>query len=644
MALTKISTGGVKDDAASQAKIADEAIDEARLQVSNAGTNGQFLQKQSGNTGGLTWAAANEYTHPNHSGEVTSTADGAQVIASDVVDEDNLKISNSGTNGQYLQKQSGNTGGLTWADVTIPPSGNTIDLVADGAIAAGKPVIIKSNGKAEQVKTTVTERTSQHSVPAASSQASSGVDHTGKSTQYGGIGVAWSETSNVGGMFFREVNTGANVNCMDFAAYSAGNVVKPETGNIEVINTNGSEITAVWDSNTDQFVIAYRRDSNNRIEVTWTDINSTNTRRIDPHDSADEVEATSSVYPRLCDCGSGRILIVWNENTSNYKVQGRFYVWDSNAADYVLGPVFDINSSSGGGSSSKREWIDVTYDSTSGKVVAAWSDPNNSDSNKGAAAVGTISGSGSSTTATWGTQVTYNTNAVSKHRIVTDDSAGKVVLSYISTTNAARLCARVGTISGTSISFGTEAELDGNPNPTDSSYFTDLVYMPSLQKTLAVFSVKIGSNHYPRTKTLAISGTSITQSNEFAIAPSGSGGQRFMALAWMGNDNLSTVMLGCSNADDSHRGEFRTLHMSTSTTNLTATNCIGFANSAISDGNTGTINVQGSIATGQSGLTPASIYFVQPNGTLGTSIDGTQANLMAIASDKGMINTKVQHS
>jgi len=56
MALTKISTGGVKDDAASQAKIADEAIDEARLQVSNAGSNGQFLQKQSGNTGGLTWA------------------------------------------------------------------------------------------------------------------------------------------------------------------------------------------------------------------------------------------------------------------------------------------------------------------------------------------------------------------------------------------------------------------------------------------------------------------------------------------------------------------------------------------------------------------------------------------------------------
>ena len=78
MALTKISTAGVKDDIVTTAKIADdaitsaliaddgvvqaavadEAIDEARLQISNAGSNGQFLSKQSGNTGGLTWASA----------------------------------------------------------------------------------------------------------------------------------------------------------------------------------------------------------------------------------------------------------------------------------------------------------------------------------------------------------------------------------------------------------------------------------------------------------------------------------------------------------------------------------------------------------------------------------------------------------
>ena len=36
-------------------------------------------------------------------------------MASESVDEDNLKISNSGSNGQFLSKQSGNSGGLTWA-------------------------------------------------------------------------------------------------------------------------------------------------------------------------------------------------------------------------------------------------------------------------------------------------------------------------------------------------------------------------------------------------------------------------------------------------------------------------------------------------------------------------------------------------
>ena len=58
------------------------------------------------------------YTHPNHSGEVTSTADGATVIVSNIVDEDNLKISNAGSDGEFLSKQSGNTGGLTWATPT----------------------------------------------------------------------------------------------------------------------------------------------------------------------------------------------------------------------------------------------------------------------------------------------------------------------------------------------------------------------------------------------------------------------------------------------------------------------------------------------------------------------------------------------
>ena len=63
-------------------------------------------------------SGANNYVHPNHTGEVTSTADGATVIADNVVDEANLKVSNAPTNGYALTAQSGAAGGLTWAAVS----------------------------------------------------------------------------------------------------------------------------------------------------------------------------------------------------------------------------------------------------------------------------------------------------------------------------------------------------------------------------------------------------------------------------------------------------------------------------------------------------------------------------------------------
>ena len=67
-------------------------------------------------TGGVTSSgnAATVVTNANLTGEVTSSGN-ASTIADNIVDEANLKVSNSPTNGLFLQAQSGNTGGLTWA-------------------------------------------------------------------------------------------------------------------------------------------------------------------------------------------------------------------------------------------------------------------------------------------------------------------------------------------------------------------------------------------------------------------------------------------------------------------------------------------------------------------------------------------------
>ena len=69
-----IDSAHIADDAVTAAKIADASIDEVRLNISNSPTNGQFLSAQSGNTGGLTWAdGASEGTSVKSTGESGGT-------------------------------------------------------------------------------------------------------------------------------------------------------------------------------------------------------------------------------------------------------------------------------------------------------------------------------------------------------------------------------------------------------------------------------------------------------------------------------------------------------------------------------------------------------------------------------------------
>jgi len=90
-------------------------------------------------------ASANNYVHPNHSGEVTSTADGATVIVDNMVDEANLKISNTPTNGYVLTAQSGNTGGMTWAEMTGGgPSLGTDSIIRTNAQTISENITIGS--------------------------------------------------------------------------------------------------------------------------------------------------------------------------------------------------------------------------------------------------------------------------------------------------------------------------------------------------------------------------------------------------------------------------------------------------------------------------------------------------------------------
>ena len=128
MALTQISTAGVKDDAVTAGKIPANAVGSSELADNAVDTtaiadDAVTADKLANSINSEITANTAKTSNATHTGEVTGGT--ALTIADNVVDEANLKVSNSPSNGYFLSAQSGNTGGLTWAQVTTDLVGDT---------------------------------------------------------------------------------------------------------------------------------------------------------------------------------------------------------------------------------------------------------------------------------------------------------------------------------------------------------------------------------------------------------------------------------------------------------------------------------------------------------------------------------------
>ena len=115
--------------------------------VEAASNSNTFTDAESTKLAGIA-TSANNYVHPNHSGEVTSTADGATVIVDNMVDEANLKVDNNPTNDYVLTAKSSASGGLTWAATAqaLPSqSGNSGEFLTTNGSAASWAAISTGN-------------------------------------------------------------------------------------------------------------------------------------------------------------------------------------------------------------------------------------------------------------------------------------------------------------------------------------------------------------------------------------------------------------------------------------------------------------------------------------------------------------------
>ena len=171
---------------------------------------------------------------------------------------------------------------------------------------------------------------------------------------------------------------------------------------------------------------------------------------------------------------------------------------NSNYGTAIVGTVSGTSISFGSAvvykSAESRE-VKLSYDANAQKIVLLYRD--DSASNVGKGMVGTVSGSSIS----FGSETTYSPGSINFHEITYDENAQKHVVAYMD----GRYNLKVATVSGTSISFGSENEILGqNPN----SGTIGITYDASAQKVVVIYGYQNDNKGYALVGT--ISGTDIT--------------------------------------------------------------------------------------------------------------------------------------
>ncbi len=261
----------------------------------------------------------------------------------------------------------------------------------------------------------------------------------------------------------------------------------------------------------------------------------------------------------------------------------------------------------------------IILHAATGKLVISYVNDTNNDN---VAIVGTVSG----TSISFGSPTVYkSSNNASKFAIAYDSTNEKVVIVYGDAGDNGRGTATVGTISGTSISFGTAVAATSNGVANMSAS-----YEPTTGKVVIFYRDNGNSNKLTAVYG-TISGTSISFSSEFVV-------NNITAddLTSVYDPDNGKLVITYRDTDDNNYGKSGVYTMASEVTNLTAENYIGIAAEAISNGATGKVNILGGVNTGQTGLTTAKTYYVQNNGTLATS-----AGSPSVIAGTSISNTKI---
>jgi len=246
----------------------------------------------------------------------------------------------------------------------------------------------------------------------------------------------------------------------------------------------------------------------------------------------------------------------------------------------------------------------VCFDSNANKFLIVYDD--GGDSNKGKSVVATISG----TSVSFGSEVTFHDAGTDWIGTSFDSDENKILVVYEDVGDSNKGKAVVGTISGTSISYGSEVEI-GNSSATLAEI--GVVYDTNLDAHVITFRPD-SSTRTLETIAAQVSGTTATFSSSVSLTNSVSDEIAFPIF----DPDTNKVILAYRDENDSGKGKAIVLSPGLGS-NITSENFIGIARSGAASGAGAIIDTQGAIADNLSGLTAGQSYFVQGDGTLGTT-------------------------
>ena len=452
-------------------------------------------------------------------------------------------------------------------------SDSEVVATASGALTAGKPIIVNTNGTVSAISATATSVT--QAVGTSVVYDTAGLEIASQQE------VAFDTSNNKFLITYTDDDNSDYGTAIVATVDPSDNSVSYGTG-VVFNSASTRDISVTFDSSNNKMVVAYKDggDSGKGKAVVGT-ISGTS---VSFGSVATFNNGTCENFGSCFDSSNNKVVVTYrDEGNSDY---GTAVVGTVSGTDVTFGSETVFNSGN-------SQHTQCDFDTSNNKVLVLYRD--NANSNRPTCIVGTVSG----TSISFGSEnsISNSAGSASSYALTFDSTAGKFVVCYPESGNGI-IDVVVATISGTDVSYGTPVEISNASSGNTS--FAGASYNPDANKTLIVLSDRAVANDTTTTLSACVghigtvSGTDISFSsvNIFTTNPT-----RLSKVAYDTTNKRHLVVYGESGNDSStinSRGSVVALAFNES--NLTSENFIGFAKDAVANGAVATIQTANSIA------------------------------------------------